>query len=295
MSPRRAVAIGECMIEMGPLEGGRRRQGFAGDTFNAAVHLRAGLGEDWTVGYVSAVGDDPMSDAMLAAMAARGIATEGVRRISGRRPGLYVIDLEDGERVFTYWRSESAARGLCAQPEVVRAALSGVAAIHLSGITLAILPAADRAALLDLVAEAKAAGAVVAFDPNLRPALWPSVSAMRDGVLAGLSVCDLALVTAPDDVVLFGDADAEALAARLHGLGVREVVVRAGAHPALVSSDGMMAWVPAAPAEVVDTSGAGDSFSGTYLAARLEGQSPEAAAQAAHRVAAQVIGRFGAI
>ncbi|MEM7642540.1 MAG: sugar kinase [Pseudomonadota bacterium] len=295
MSAKRAVAIGECMIEMGPLAEGRRRQGFAGDTFNAAVHLRGGLGPDWSVGYVSAVGDDPMSDAMLAAMRGHGIETGGVRRIAGRRPGLYVIDLEAGERVFTYWRSESAARGLCADMAALRAALAGVAAVHFSGITLAILPEADRAALLDAIAAARAAGAMVAFDPNLRPALWADRAAMRDGVLAGLAVCDLALVTAPDDLDLLGMAGPEALASHLHGRGVAEVVVRAGADPALVSRKGQTAWVAAEPARVVDTSGAGDSFSGTYLAARLMGQGPDASARAAHKVAAGVIGRFGAI
>jgi 2-dehydro-3-deoxygluconokinase len=56
-----------------------------------------------------------------------------------------------------------------------------------------------------------------------------------------------------------------------------------------------MAVAPARVVAPVDTTGAGDSFNGTYLAARLTGESPEAAARRAHAVAGKVIRHYGAL
>ena len=84
-------------------------------------------------------------------------------------------------------------------------------------------------------------------------------------------------------------------AARYAELGVREVVVKDGAGPAIVVYEGRTESVAATAGEVVDATGAGDSFNGAYLAARLQGAEPIEAAKAAHRVAGVVIGHRGAL
>jgi 2-dehydro-3-deoxygluconokinase len=78
-------------------------------------------------------------------------------------------------------------------------------------------------------------------------------------------------------------------------LGVTEVVVKDGANPARIGFEGKTLAVAATPGDVVDATGAGDSFNGAYLAARLEGATPAEAAAAGHRVAAVVIGHRGAL
>ncbi len=119
---------------------------------------------------------------------------------------------------------------------------------------------------------------------------------MRTWTEAGYRAASVALPTFPDDRDLFGDADAEACAARIAALGVDEVVVKDGAEPAFLRWAGGTASVPALAVDrLVDTTGAGDSFSAGYLAGRMRGLAPEAAAGLGHAVAARVVGVKGAL
>lgn len=85
-----------------------------------------------------------------------------------------------------------------------------------------------------------------------------------------MQIADIALPTFPDEQALFGDETAQACAERLIGLGVKEIVVKDGTEPALIIADGKQTLVPSVKANPVDTTGAGDSFNGGYLAARLK-------------------------
>lgn len=293
---RRLVSIGECMIEMSGGTGGEYRMGFAGDTLNAAYYARAGLGDEWQVDYLSAVGDDLYSDQMRDFLQSRNIGTAHMRTIPGKRPGLYLIHQADGDRHFTYWRESSAARLLADDPAKLDAGLAGAELIYFSGISLAILGEPARNRLYEALDRARDAGAKIAFDPNVRPALWTSADAMKAEITRAARHCDFAFPTLSDEKGLFGDADAEACAARYRDWGVGEVIVRNGAENALVASDGGAVSVPAEKVpNPLDPTGAGDSFSGAYLAARLSGLPVEAAAKQAHRVAAIVIQHPGAL
>ncbi|MCB1518265.1 MAG: sugar kinase [Hyphomicrobiaceae bacterium] len=293
---RRLVSIGECMIEMSGGTGGEYRMGFAGDTLNAAYYARAGLGGDWQVDYLSAVGDDLYSGQMRNFLQSRRIGTAHVKTIPGKRPGLYLIHQADGDRHFTYWRDSSAARLLADDPAALDAGLAGAELVYFSGISLAILSEPARNSLYEALKRARDAGAKIAFDPNVRPALWMDMEAMKAEIARAATHCDFAFPTLSDEKGLFGDADAEACAARYRDWGAGEVVVRNGAANALVASDGGEVSVPAEKVPYpIDPTGAGDSFSGAYLAARLSGSTAEAAAKRAHKVASIVIQHPGAL
>jgi len=295
------VSIGECMLELSGLDNQNRggsewRMGFAGDTLNTLWALRALTAPERPATYVSAFGDDPFSRDQIAFFAANGIGIAESPIIPGARPGLYAITLTGAERSFTYWRNDSAARQLASHPVRLAKSLEGQALVYFSGITLAILEPAARTVLIDAVGAARKAGSLVAFDANYRARLWASAEIARAAVDEALSVADIALPTFPDEQSLYGDTSPEATARRLAAAGVGEIVVKNGDLPACVCHDGRMQTVPAVHVpSPVDTTGAGDSFNGSYLAARLAGLPPLDATRKAHAVAAAVVQVRGAL
>ncbi len=296
ISRHRVSALGECMIELIRRPDGSLSMGFGGDTLNTAVYLaRLGIAVD----YVTALGDDDISDGMTAAWTAEGVGTGHVLRVPGRLPGLYMIETDPaGERRFLYWRDMAPARDLFVLPDspALMEALEEYDLLYLSGISLAIWGERGRAALFPLLDRIRRRGGRIAFDTNWRPRLWPDKATAQRAFDEMLRHTDIALPGVTDLHDLYGDADAAAVLARVHAAGVPETVLKLEAPGCIVSGQGVKIEVPAERvATVVDTTAAGDSFSAGYLAARLEGQSPVDAARAAHRLAAVVIQHRGAI
>ncbi|MDB6454569.1 sugar kinase [Falsirhodobacter sp. 20TX0035] len=291
------LSIGECMIEMsGTGEAGVFRTGFAGDTLNTAWYLRALLPRDWTVGYLTAVGTDPLSDRMLAFMEEGGLDISHIQRHPSRVPGLYMIDLKDGERSFTYWRDTAAARTLADDADRLAAGMADADVIYFSGITIGILTDAARATLFEALAARRAEGARIVFDPNLRPRLWSSPEAMCAATTEAARLADIALPSHDDEATWFGDADPDATARRYRDLGASEVLVKnGGAEMALAVGHDLRPLPAMDRVTPVDTTGAGDSFNGGYLAARLTGAPAEDAARRGHAVAMKVVGHRGAL
>jgi len=292
----RLLAIGECMVELMQAEGGFLRKSFAGDTFNTAYYARQFLPADWSVDYFSAVGADMISDEMLAFMQGHGIGTDHVARIEGRSPGLYMIHLKDGERSFSYWRSVSAAKLLARDGDRLRAAIESSDIIVFSGITLAILSAEDVETLLSELRRAKAAGKRVVFDPNIRPRLWDDADRMRATITEGARAATLVMPSLDDETTHFGDGSLEETIARYAALGVAEQVVKDGAEGATLVFGDERSHAPSARVEkIVDTTSAGDSFNGAFLARLAVGATPQEAARFAADVAAAVIQHHGAL
>lgn len=298
---QRVAVIGECMLELQGQAFGPMTQTYGGDTLNTAVYLRrCGQAAGIEVAYATAVGEDSLSQGLLERWAGQGLDTRLVRRIAGRHPGLYMIQVDErGERSFHYWRDTAAAK---AYFEVAQTPLEQAAdefdALYLSGITLAILPPAGRERLFELMAKMRSRATVV-FDNNYRPRLWPQIQDARDAFERAFSLATVALVTADDHQALLGLPSLDAALARAQDLPTPELVIKRGAAPTLVR-DGQEPgrWLSAPTdqvAKVVDTTAAGDSFAGGYLARRLAGGSAVEAASFGNRVAARVIQHPGAV
>lgn len=284
------------MIEMSGGEDRSYRLGYAGDTLNTAWYLRALLGKNWLVDYVTALGEDRYSSDIRAFLDDNGIGTGHIQTIPSRRPGLYMIHQEKGDRHFTYWRDQSAAKLLADDKPALAQAVERAELVYFSGITLAILAPRARGRLLGAIVKARDNGAKIAFDTNIRPALWTSQRVMTGVLTAAASLCDIVLPTHSDEAPLFGDKSIDDTADRYLELGVEEVVVKDGSKEALIATAHERVRVAPKPgANVVDATGAGDSFNGAYLSARLNGKGLQEAAEAAHQTAGIVIGHKGAL
>ncbi|WP_458756747.1 sugar kinase [Afipia sp. TerB] len=287
------ACIGECMIELTQGRGGELVRSYGGDTLNTAVYL-ARLGA--RVDYVTALGDDPFSDEMIAGWQFEGVGASRVIRIAGKLPGLYAIRTNDrGERSFYYWRDAAAARMLLDLPETgdLLASLASYDLVYLSGITLSLYDDAGRTRLVAAMRRARAGKTRIAFDTNFRIRGWPMIDAARRAYEDMLDVADIVLASTEDLTPLYGQ---QTEAVFLDRLKADEVVLKLDEPTSILRANGTEQRIDAEPvSRVTDTTAAGDSFAAAYLAARLGGCSPVEAARAGHRLAGVVVGHRGAI
>jgi 2-dehydro-3-deoxygluconokinase len=290
----RVACIGECMIELKQAEHGLYSRGYGGDTLNTAVYL-ARLGVD--VDYITALGDDSLSDEMIAGWAAEGVGIKRVVRLRGKLPGIYMIQTdEEGERRFFHWRESAAARSLMDLPETddILESLATYDVVYISAITLSIYGAKGRAKLIGALHRARKHGARVAFDTNFRARGWPDPDVARAVFHEAFAASDIVLASTEDLLPLYPHDSDDQLMERI---SCNEAILKLLEPATIVRFEGVSQEVRPEPLtqSVVDTTAAGDSFSAAYIAARLAGAEPVEAARAGHRLAGVVVCYPGAI
>ena len=289
-----AICIGECMVELRPVDDGHLKRGFAGDAYNTAVYLKRSAPE-LEVAFLTATGDESLSNAMVETWRSEGISDRLTFRIPGERPALYLIETNaKGDRKFHYWRSETPAK------EWLRLLLAAGGAdvlnksdlVYVSGISLAILSYADRQAAIELLGSVKTK---VAFDPNIRPALWKSMDEARHTFEAMVKVASIVLPSRQDYQLMYGMDDPQSQIEFTATLTDAEIALTCDEDGCRLRVGDEIIALPTQAVQVVDTSGAGDSFNGAYLAARLKGRDPREAVKDGLALAAKVVAQPGAI
>lgn len=287
------LCIGECMVEMALRADGNYKMGFAGDTFNTAWYARKLLPEDWAVDYYTTLGDDAASAEMIAFVDRAGIGVASIDRIAGKTAGLYMIQLENGERSFSYWRENSAARQLAADPAKLQVSMAKAGIIYFSGITLAILSAADRDNLFAALTKARENGAILAFDPNLRPRLWPDIDSMCTAITQAATLADIVLPSYDDEADYFGDKSPADTANRY---SAPLVIVKNGEGEMLIrDGDKTQTFTPKPISDVVDSTAAGDSFNAGFFAVLAAGGTVMDGVKKGAETSAKVIMQRGAL
>ncbi len=224
---------------------------------NVAV-AAARLGEE--AAFAGSVGKDLFGDFILRALEAEDVDTAAVRRCEPpTRTSLAFVEIgDDGDRSFTFYRSDPAADELLSEEDVSEDLLSGASFVNFGSILLIKDP--GRSAIHKAARLARELDVPTAFDVNFREHLWTSVEDARDTVdpLFGLST----IVKLGDDELspLLGVEDPEEAAEALIGRGASLVLVSLGAQGAFYATREFSGSVPAFEVDVVDATGAGDAF-----------------------------------
>ncbi len=288
------LCMGEPMLELNqqpPDPSGRRLylEGHGGDTSNAAVAAaRSGA----SVGYVTAIGQDPAGDSFLALWAREGIDTGTVIRDAAAPTGLYCVTHDEAGHRFAFHRNGSAASRYAVR-DVPEAAIRAARLLHVSGISQAISTSACDA-VFHAMAVARAAGVAVSYDTNLRLGLWPAARAAAV-IHAAIANADIALPSMEDATALTGLHDADAVADFYLGLGCPLVLLKLGPAGVLVATPRRRARIAGHRVAAVDATGAGDTFAGAFLARHVAGDDPFTAAAYANVAAALSTTGYGAV
>lgn len=288
------VGFGEAMALFQPFDGADLRTAaqvgvhVAGAELNlCAAAARAGL----RAGFCSRVGDDPLGDRVVDHARSLGVDTALVAVDASRPTGLFLKDVQpDGVRRVHYYRKGSAASAM-SDDDAARLLIDPPRLVAVSGITSA-LGEGPRSAVRTLLRRARTGATLVAFDPNLRMALGDLDGQVAEA-RALLPHVDILLLGLDEAEPILGANDPESIFKAATAAGVRETVLKAGADGCYHAADAGITHLPTAASTVVDPVGAGDAFGGGYLAARLRGAAPAAAAWLGSRLAAGVVAAHG--
>ena len=212
------------------------------------------------------VGSDNFGTFLIESMLAAGIDTRFISRTARARTTLAFVDLDErNDRSFTFYRKPGADI-LLTDAGIPDEAMEGCGVYHFSGVSLTDEPA--RGAVLRAARRAKEMGLLVSFDPNYRPFLWPQAAQARQAFEEGMRCADIIKVSEEEVAFLLGQENAAQGAAELAKQYDALVLASCGARGALTANpSGLLGRAEALPVTVADTTGAGDAFLGTILAA----------------------------
>lgn len=297
------IACGELLIDFVATQAGvtlAQAPAFVKAAGGAPANVAVGLARlGYRAGFMGQVGEDDFGHYLADTLAEAGVDVGGLRFSTAARTALAFVSLRaDGERSFMFYRHPSA--DMLWQPADVDASYAAATRIfHYGSITLIGEP--SRSATLAALGYARAGGALISYDPNLRIHLWPSADAARAGMLAGLQHADLVKVSEEELAFLTGETELARGAARLWHGRLRLLVVTQGAAGCSYFTATERGRVPGFAVQPVDTTGAGDGFVAGLLAGLLdhgltwEREAIEAALRLGNAVGALTTTQRGAI
>lgn len=267
------VALGETLIDF--TEHGISAQGNpvfeanpGGAPCNVLAMLR-NLGR--TCAFIGKVGDDIFGRELRQIISQAGIDTQSLITDRHVRTTLaFVKTLEGGDRDFSFYRAPGADMMLT-EEELPEEMIAEAKIFHIGSLSMThdgIRKATRRA-----VAIAKEGGALISFDPNLRPPLWEKESDALEQIEWGLAHCDILKIADNELQFVTGKSDFDAGAAILRERfpQIRLLNVTAGAEGSYSYYGGTKVFEPGCSrGGVIETTGAGDTFCGSVLHYVLE-------------------------
>ena len=210
--------------------------------------------------FLGRLSGDPFGALFRAHLAASGVDLGGC--VAATEPStLAVATLDEaGQARYSFYANGAADWGWSAA-ELTAGRIGDVSCLHTGSLALVRAPGAEA---VEEALAATAAHATISIDPNVRTALVDA-AVYRERMPRWCAAADMIKLSDDDLEHIHPGEPVERVCDTWHDAGIRLVVVTLGARGALLSVDGERATVPTPPTEVVDTVGAGDSFTAGLL------------------------------
>ena len=262
------VALGELLIDF--TDNGPSSQGnplYEANPGGAPCNVLAMLRKlGYEAAFVGKVGADGFGKQLADVLKETGIATEGLRWDEYVHTTLAVVHtLPGGDRDFSFYRNPGADMMLT-EEELPLEMIANCRIFHFG--TLSMTHEGVRKATLKAIEVAKANGALISFDPNLRPPLWNSLDDAAEQIHVGLGLCDILKIADNEIEFMTGETDFDKGAAILQERypNIKILNVTAGADGSYSYSCGHRVFVPSFKlGGTIETTGAGDTFCASVL------------------------------
>jgi len=264
------VALGELLIDF--TQDGVSAQGmneYERNPGGAPANMLVAAGNlGCSTAMIAKVGDDMHGRFLKAVLDEHGVDTSSVIFDRNAFTTLAFVNISpDGERNFSFARKPGA--DTCLRPDELDKELIKTSKIfHFGSLSLTDEPA--KSATYAALNAAKESGVTICFDPNYRAPLWPSFEAAAQAVREALPYADIVKISDEETLLVTGVEDPVDASKRLVESGIKAALVTLGKDGALVRSRDGFTFVPAFVGNVIDTTGAGDSFTGGFLARLIQ-------------------------
>jgi sugar/nucleoside kinase (ribokinase family) len=220
--------------------------------------------------FIGKVGDDIFGKSLAGVLSDAGIDCRALTTTDQCHTTLAFVHLnEQGDRSFSFYRNPGADIMLT-PADIPSDLIDQTRIFHFGSVSMTADPA--RSATLAAVYKAVSAGCLISYDPNLRLMLWPTAEEARTTILAAMPSVDMLKISEEELLFLTGETDLAAGAAWFFArYGISLVLITLGPRGAFAATRHAAAVHPAYAVHTIDTTGAGDAFTGAFLDRLLRG------------------------
>jgi fructokinase len=276
-----SISFGELLVDMvsGTPDASLEQAGSfikapGGAPANVAVGLqRLGV----PCGFMGQVGDDPFGHWLQETIATAGVDVSSLALAKGARTTIaFVATRSDGKKDICFYRNPGADAEFSVD-QLSDDAFEGLKLFHCGSVSLSLEPC--RSTQFEALKRARAAGALISFDPNWRPSLWEDFDLAHDLIWQTIPLADIVKVADEEWKFVTGTDDFADGSAKIRAQGPKLVVITRGGEGAYFNFEGGEGWLPGFQVDAIDTLGAGDAFVAGLLTQILELSLPVALEQ----------------
>lgn len=262
------LAIGELLIDFTPIKTADG-MAFKPNPGGAPCNMLAMAQSMGAVtAFVGKVGDDQFGLKLKSTLEASNINVEGLILSKDVPTTLAFVHLsETGERSFSFYR-KGCADVMLTKGDIDFKLIDNAKVIHFGSLSFTDEP--SKSSVLEALDYAKSNQKLISYDPNYRPALWTSKEAAISGMMLGLKYADFLKVSDDEAELLTGESDPVKAGEILFNMGISMVTITLGCRGVYYKHVLGSGFIKGFKSSVVDTTGAGDSFFGAFMAQYIQ-------------------------